>query len=204
MNVRRVSVTSGALAIVLLVYLGPIQSVLWNGDQAPQWAAALPWVESSIAAARSTMPGLPAYDMFGRGVVAVYVALVVSWAALWPQAQDPRVAKLWACAAMAALCCAAAADVVAYWIAGLDRSTLREATFWAIEVPALCVTALCLTGDGWVTRGRPGYRALMLAPLLAAIATVTLRYMPHGPLLGIGIAITLSALQHSRSSTDRT
>jgi hypothetical protein len=199
-----VSVTSGALAIVLLVYLGPIQSVLWNGDQAPEWAAALPWVESSIVAARSTTPGLPAYDMFGRGVVAVYVAVLVAWAALWPPAGAARVPRLWAGATMAALCCAAAADIVAYWIAGLNGSTLREAAFWAIEVPALCVTVLTLAGTGWVMRGRSGCRALILAPLLAVIATVALRYMPHGPLLGIAGAIMLSALRRAAPSANPT
>lgn len=202
MSARHVNAASGALAVILLAYLGPIQSVLWNGDQAPGWAASLPWVDASIIAARAQAPAIPPYDVFGRLVIVAYVLVVAAVSALWPALSISRKARLWLGATIAALMIASTADVVAYWVAGLTKGTLRQAAFWTAEVPALVAATLGLAAVGWVTRHAAGSRVLMLAPILAVIATLSLRYMPHGPLLGMAVAITMSAWLRGQAPAD--
>ena len=95
MSARPVSVAASLIAVALLGYLGPIQSVLWNGADAPRWAAALPWVAASIQAAQVGAPGAAPYDLFGRSLSLAYVALLV---AAWSlrRARPYHPAGLWA------------------------------------------------------------------------------------------------------------
>ena len=81
-------------------------------------------------------------------------------------------------------------------------SALREAVFWRLEVPALSAAVLGLAGLGWVWRTSLTGRVLLVTPLLALAATLALRYMPHGPLMGIALALALTAKKELLTSAE--
>lgn len=188
-----------ALALILLLLLGPIQSTIWNGaDSPPLVRAAAPLVDAALGGLQAIAPGAEPYDVFGRFVILAYLALLAGMAALPAASHGQRIAKA---ALLVATIAAALGDIVAYWIAGRADDALRAVGFWYWEVPALAIALLAAAVFGalWLRANRWSGLALLLAPLLALGATLALRYMPHGPLIGLAVSAMLATRGHTAS-----
>ncbi|WP_339614561.1 hypothetical protein [uncultured Parvibaculum sp.] len=182
------------IALVLDLLLGPIQSQIWNGTDAPAWIGSLiwpdiarPWVQNILA----PVPGPEPYETFGRLTILIYLGNLTAWSPFFAEGEN-RLLRIAAPFAWAALAIAALADIGSYWVAGLHNEALRFHTFWQVEVPALalCLLALMLAGIARI-RTRTGWHLsdilLAATPLTAILATGALQYMPHGPLVAISI-----------------
>jgi hypothetical protein len=197
-------VVAAFAAYALLLLLAPIQSLIWNKDAAPGWVKALGPLHGAANAFHSVaapLLGAEPYEAFGRLLVIVYAGL---FAAIYlTRPAEVRTQPVVRTVVLAAFAVAALADVVAYWVAGLGNPQLRFYAFWITEVPALAICILSLATLGALRlRARAGatwVNALLIAtPVLAFGATAAVQYMPHGLLLGIGIAACALALDDAR------
>lgn len=174
-------------ALLLCLFLAPAQSLIWNGAQAPQWVQAAAPMHEWLAPFLGAEP----YRGFGRLVILVYAGFFAGL--LYLEAAPGRAGTVLRYIVPGSFAVAAIADVVAYWIAGLGDPALRYRAFWLTEVPmlAICILAIAATGILRLS-GRIGARrvniVLAATPLFAFAATAAVQYMPHGPLIGIGIA----------------
>lgn len=201
MLARRSSASLSALAATLATALGLLQSAIWNGPDAPAWARALaslvPAIDLTVGASALAEP--PAiYFMLGRPFLAVYVLLALAVAA------HPWLGRRARIALLSLLTVAAVGDFCAYWLSSELGVGFRKVVFWRIELPALAAALLCTTARGllgirWGER-RPAW-VLASALVCAAIATAALHYMPHGPALGLALALAGSA-RHERPTGD--
>ncbi|MDB4986574.1 MAG: hypothetical protein JWN04_1752 [Myxococcaceae bacterium] len=148
------------------------------------------------ASARAEPPAI--YFTIGRPFLAVYVLLALAVAA------QPWLGRRVRIALLSLLTVAAAGDFCAYWLSSELGVGFRKVVFWQIELPALAAALLLTTVRGLlgIRRGerRPAW-ALASALVGAAVATAALRYMPHGPALGLALALAGSA-RHERAIDD--
>lgn len=199
MSRPRLAVVLAAIAVVSAMLLGGLQSVVWHGDEAPGLARAVaslvaPGLLGRPAASSMLEPPSP-YFAVGRWTLAVYLLLWLvaacertRWRS-WP-------GRLGAVAGVAAT----VGDALAYWVSDSTGPWLRRVGFWWIELPALGVVVLALTAVAVATWRRDGAGRWLAAAIPAAAAgTVALRYLPHGILAGIGVAL-LACAARARAS----
>jgi N-acyl homoserine lactone hydrolase len=194
MTRRRLALLAAALAAILTALLGALQSAAWNGPAAPGLVRAVaraldPGLLLLPPSARLPAPA-EAYFGYGRLAVAVYALLLVAGSGV-----RPLLAR-WARRTTTALAAAAlAGDVGAYWVSETAGVALRRIAFWWVELPALVALALLLTGVGLarLRACRPG-RPLALALPAVLAGTAALRYVPHGVLLGLAVALLVTLL----------
>ncbi len=180
------------VALALDILLGPIQSQIWNGPDAPAWIGVLIWPDVARPLMQNIlapMLGAEPYEIFGRLTILVYLGCLAAWSpfvACPNRRQHMAAALAWMALAVAAL-----ADIGTYWIAGLHNEALRSVTFWQIEIPAMALAVLIMAviGIDEIRRGERSLLNIVLAasPLIAAAATSALQYMPHGPLFAISL-----------------
>lgn len=195
---RRVLATCAALgALATCAALGTLASRIWHGADAPAWVrgvtdALTPTLGAAPGAASRPGTPPPVYFAVGRAFVLVYAALAVRWT-LRP------VGPVWMRRSLAVLLgLAALGDVLAYWVSAWAGPAVRAVGFWRIEVPALLL-ALLVIGARGVALLRAGAApartawTLALAPVVAIAGTAALRYMPHGPVLGLCVAALAGA-----------
>lgn len=194
-------------ALTLCLALAPIQSQIWNQAATPAWIQSLEGLHSTAQYFHGVTKGVLGpvpYDAFGRLMPLVYCGALIG---LFSVASS-RMRLIWI--ARISLGIAALADVVAYWIAGLNDPDLRFYAFWVTEVPALvvCILALSAFGiqklrqdtagqdtAGQNTVGKARNLLLASTPLLALGTTASVQYMPHGPMVGITIAVLALSMQ---------
>lgn len=195
MSKRVVALVSGAAAFSVAAILGCVQSVVWHGADAP---AAATFVATRLApawmgqaAASGAFQPAPAYFGVGRFAIAAYLLLAVAatFSELPLSARARRVT-------MAAGVLAATGDVLAYWVSAAAGPTVRRVGFWYLELPALAVAAVVLTVAGiGALRSRRAGGEIALALPVAVATTATLRYLPHGILVGFGVALFATAVR---------
>lgn len=191
-----------SFAALLALTLGTFQTVIWNGDAAPGWARAIvlqlaPTLRAApfnLGVARLEQPPA-AYFVLGRCVWLVYAALLAAVA-------QRKVNTLMRAATLLLLGGAALADILVYGLSSTLGVAFRERMFWTAEVPLLAALTLLLTVSAllaWHQRAGSVIAALTLP--LALAATAVLHYMPHGPLLGVALALLLEAYRESALPT---
>ncbi|MGY1941717.1 hypothetical protein [Nocardia gipuzkoensis] len=178
-----------AVTAALCTVLAPVQSLIWNGPEAPGWMDGVPWSHTLITVAEQVGLGTP-YFFYGRLFILVYVGVT---ATLWLLSRSRGwltwPAMRWL---LASLTMAAWGDLLAYWGGQRFGDPVRFVGFWLTEVPALVIVACAGTAFG-VSLRYAGYRGswlyswLLLAPAML-FATAALQYMPHGPMLAVALA----------------
>jgi len=186
------------LALGLAALLGPLQSVIWNGPDAPSWARTVaraiePSLSAGIAVSALAEPP-PVYFSHGRLFVVVYLLLLVAVTGA-SAALGQRLSRV----LRVLLAIATTADVLAYWLSEAAGPGLRKLAFWGIEVPVLVLLLVTLTLHGSRRlRASPSGWAFVLALPAGLLATWALRYMPHGPVLGLAFALTVETIASLR------
>ena len=188
------------LMIILLIALGPIQSLIWNGSDTPYWivkAFVFGHAQELIHSALSPVLGENPYDSFGKLMVLVYAGTIY---AITSSSGAKPWSKYWTRITVASLSFAGFADFLSYWVAGFENQDLRFVTFWLMEFPALVVCLLSLTASGitlWLQKDRSLYAALLSTSMLQAFLwTAVIQYMPHGPMLAVTSGcLAMTALQ---------
>ncbi|OUR78950.1 hypothetical protein A9Q83_05960 [Alphaproteobacteria bacterium 46_93_T64] len=186
-------------SFLLAAILGPIQSAIWHAEQSPNWIKSLSLLHELAVDFQAFVPTgsmmLP-YDFFGKMTALIYIGAFIGLL-FAGKATDPKEAIAKKFATMFLLI-ASCADVITYWIAGLENEALRFQSFWLCEVPALalCIASLSIFGGNkiYIEKHLHWTSVLLLAtPALALLATASQNYMPHGPLLAVSlVAATLS------------
>jgi len=198
MPTRDLATLWATLALGLTTVLGCLQSVVWNGAEAPLLARAVasaldPALLAGAPASSAAAPSA-SYFSYGRLAIASYGLLWLVGGALKEQL-PPR--SLWL--ASASLSVATTGDLLAYWLSESIGPGLRRLGFWFMELPALCALVVCLSGAGLLAyrRGRPG-SAWTLALPASLLGVAALQYLPHGILLGSSLAALAASCQPSR------
>ncbi len=185
-------------AALLCTLLAPIQSMIWNGTEAPSWILQLaPLFGDAVASSTSPVDQPSAiYFTFGRLLLLSYAGLLASlW---WTPIDSPKALRR---GFGIALGIAFFGDGLAYGLSEWFGPALRGLGFWKIEVPALAAALLlgtaigirCLRVNG-VRAKRPGRSSdllLAFAMPLALICVAAIRYMPHGLLIPLAWGIAL-------------
>ncbi|WP_428265038.1 MBL fold metallo-hydrolase [Haliangium sp.] len=216
-SVDRRAVVAAWLALLSCVALGFVQSSIWNGPDAPPWIALVgQWLGLGGVAASSFDQPPAQYFTYGRLFMFVYAALAFTLAraplgaatsgpsdAVSGASSPPPSSRLLHRAITVALAVAMFGDVLAYWLSAYFGPALRQLGFWRIEVPALAALLLLLTVEG-VARIRQGRSRRVAWPFAvvipgALVSVAALRYMPHGLVLPIAVAVLLHARRPSAS-----
>lgn len=201
--VRNLSVFLACVGMLACLILAPVQSIIWNGPEAPQWTAVARTLASILNLNQQSHLDPVAYRFFGRFLVLGYVGALAGFSRL--HVPDDRIALRLKGALLILLHIAMGADVVTYWIAGLENETLRNLSFWYAEVPALVgiLAILGISGIRNLRRGR-GDRVTsasnVFAIPLALIAALAIQYLPTGVLLAISVAAVTSASRAPRAA----
>jgi len=182
-------------SFLLGAILGPIQSAIWHAEESSNWIKSLSLLHElavDFQAFVSTGSMMLPYDFFGKMTALIYIGALIGLL-FAGKATDPKEAIAKKFATMFLLI-ASCADVITYWVAGLENEALRFQSFWLCEVPALvlCIASLSIYGGikVYVEKHLHWTSVLLLAtPALALLATASLDYMPHGPLLAISLAV---------------
>jgi len=176
-------------AALIAVTLGSLQSVAWNGPEAPAIARAVAtWLDPGLlleAASNGLAQPSESYFGYGRLAVAAYALLVAAVVAMrhW----FPRPLQGWL-AALVTL--AIGGDIIAYWLSERSGLLVRRIGFWYTELPALAAIVLLLTGVGaWGFRRGGPERWLACCLPVSLAATLCLGYLPHGVLLGLALTL---------------
>jgi hypothetical protein len=189
-----------AATAALCILLAPVQSLIWNGAEAPRWLQALPWLHPMIAWAEQAGLGTP-YFFYGRLFLLVHAGVL---ATLWMLARG-RGWLAWPATRwlLVSLGLASWGDFLAYWASDWLGDSVRFVGFWMTEVPALVSVALAGTALG-VSLRRAGHHGawlfpwLLLAPSML-LGTAALAYMPHGPMLAVTLACLALTLGPARA-----
>ena len=189
-----------AAAAALCILLAPVQSLIWNGDEAPRWLHSLPWPHALVTWAEQGGLGTP-YFFYGRLFLLVHAGVL---ATLWMLARSRGwlawPAMRWL---LVSLGVATWGDIMAYWGGQWFGDPVRFVGFWMTEVPALVSVACAGTAFG-VSLRYAGHRGPWLYPWLLLLpamllATAALQYMPHGPMLAVTLACLALTLGLDRS-----
>jgi len=187
------NVLSSAAWFSLLIcgFLGPIQSVIWNGTKAPGWCHATPWVGAMLHWQKAQMD-ISAYYFFGRLFFPIYLGcLLTLWRYRKVSIQSHSLSNTWGFRSLfLAVVIALLGNLTAYWGGGWWGKDVRFVGFWLTEVPALLVALLSFVWCGfsfWRAGAKYLGGGLMLVLPLALLVTGALRYMPHGPAFALCI-----------------
>jgi hypothetical protein len=197
--IRRSHWTSAYLvpgsAALWCAILAPVQSLIWNGANAPSWISAMTPVHDAarLLYDAASSPGDQPYDFFGRLFLPVYAGAFFGFARARLSALG-RIGRMLRALVLFALAAGLAGDFIAYWLAGRSNDALRAIGFWWIEVPSLGVAIIGVATLGIVAL-RAGARSagasLAATPVVALGTTAALQYMPHGPMLALALAAVL-------------
>ncbi|KAF0700327.1 Aste57867_9140 [Aphanomyces stellatus] len=196
-----IACVASVLSIVACFLLGCIQSRIWNGIQTPTIPKLFAHVllpNASPDGDSLREPPSDAYFVFGRMFIVVYVLLAV---VLVSQPLDAQVSSFVPLAVSVLLGAAAFGNLLAYYASKAYGPPMRKIGYRMIEMPCLLILAFVLTGHGilLLTATTSDHHstieawAFVLTPLFSILCTAMLRYMPHGPLLGISVALTVHA-----------
>lgn len=186
--------------------LGGVQSTLWHGTSAPEFAQGItalvaPHLLAVVGAVELAQPG-ESYFVWGRSTLLVYALLAPGLFVMARQLAGPMRAALWFLVSAATV-----GDLLAYWLSQGMGPAVRRIGFWHIELPALVLLAACLSLVGLThlcSHSRAGPAGLRLAALslpLCLGGAAALQYLPHGLLVGLGATNLLCLLNRWR--TDR-
>ena len=211
MTGRKTAIAAAGFSAGMLALLGALQSVAWNGSDAPLVARMLVGLLDPglllEPAARALEQPTESYFGYGRLVLGAYGLLLL--AAYGLRRHLPPLAGT---LTSGLLGLAALADFVAYWISESHGPGLRRIAFWYTEVPALCAVVLLLSAVGVLRlrheqgqgqgQGRTT-RWLALCLPISLATTALLGYLPHGMLLGLALTLTLTLFVAEPHDSDR-
>lgn len=188
-----VAAVTGAVAALLLT---PIQSLVWNGTDAP---AAMRALHPLFDAARHVAERLGTDDMYhlyGRMFVVAYLGAIAGLATL-PRHHLPRRGPLRTMTG--ALILATVLDVIAY--SGAVTTDLPFLTEVAVVVVALIAGAV---HGRHLLRARTHARwigwTLIAAPPAVLPTLVLTQYLPHAVVLPLSLAVAVVSLRRPRNA----
>ena len=190
-------------AALWCLFLAPIQSAIWNaGEPGPEPLVVvvlrpLIAIGDAVYAALGSVLGTP-YEFWGRLFAPVYAGMLAALA-LVARADNARGVRL----ARAAIVVALIADAASYWSHDTALGFLWGAGF-GIELGALLLTVLgviVISRSQWVAGERFAGVMLLAGVLLIVPSYLVVRYVPHGAVLPMAVALAVVATSIARRPT---
>lgn len=192
---------ASALGILLNIFLIPIQSRIWNGNQVPvisdfltNFIAKDALLEEPVKATLN-MPEV--YFKYGHYFVLVYFSLLI---AIW---SSSFIRQQWLKnSAILITSIALSANVLIYWVSEYLTIYAREIFFGYIEVPAIAILLILFTIIAYKSKEQALSKwkkyVYLLPVLLALLWTIVFQYIPHAPILALLISILILSLNNQR------
>ncbi|EPG74535.1 putative membrane protein [Leptospira fainei serovar Hurstbridge str. BUT 6] len=198
----KLSVILSLVGTVLCVFLAPMQSYIWNGDDSPTVILSIRSnVETFLDFGKVLFPKSAEYYVFGKLFLPVYAGILYGLYRLYaigkiPESSNRRYRNLMILFGIAAL-----GDSLAYWFADSWGEILRTIGFRYIEAPAILLSLISFIflGNSIRKNDRSLGISFMLLPIFMIGSTIFFRYLPHGAILPVSIFISGLLLSSSEA-----
>lgn len=189
----KLSVIFSLFASILILFLTPIQSMIWNGTNSPSYLLKTQEFVSTFLRMRIELaPATSDYYFFGRMVIFVHIGILLGLFELDRNGFFPIVSKKALRIVFVILSIAAFGDLIAYWGGDFFGESFRTIGFRWIEAPSIFLVLFAFGYLGFKMYPEKKTEGIVFGvlPALMIVSTLFFRYIPHGPLFPVSMIVT--------------
>lgn len=189
----KLSAIVSLFASILILFLTPIQSLIWNGADSPPYLLKTQEFVSAFFRMRIELaPQTSDYYFFGRLAIFVHVGILFGLLELDRNGVFPAASKKALKIVLTVLSFAIFGDFIAYWGGSFLGESFKNAGFRWIEAPSIFLLLFAFGYLGFKMRleRKMEGTVFIILPFLMTASTFFFRYVPHGPLFPISLIVT--------------